>query len=175
MLFKRDASHRKRFRGYPPPDAATLRKFYKIFGEEGDGAAANGNDDDPNRDVATFETEIEDDEDAEEERERVRHLVSDLADLFVEASEGKVDRPAALRHLLINRRGNALVHRMRAAQKRQQQTTTKEKSMTDNRADQLMTIAKADSGARIFVIAERTQRSPRVIRRSSKASRRRRR
>src|ERR1700720_1771476 len=52
--------------------------------------------------VAVFETEIDDDspQAADAERERVQHLVSALADLCVEASEGRLSRPAALRHLL---------------------------------------------------------------------------
>ena len=66
-----------------------------------------------------------DDEDDSEQVEQTKHLVSDLADLCVEASEGQTDRPTALRALLHTARGNALVHRLRAAQKRLQKKEQK--------------------------------------------------
>jgi hypothetical protein len=98
---------------------------------------------------------VEDDAEREPDHQQTKHLVDTLSDLMVAGSEGRLTKPAAIRHLLFSDRGNALVHRMRAARK-QQPTTKKEKPMTDNRADELVSIAKADRGSGIFVVAERT-------------------
>ena len=76
--------------------------------------------------------------------EQTKHLVSDLADLCVEASEGQTSRPEALRALLHTARGNALVHRLRGAQKRLQKK--EQKAMTKNTTEQWHAIAKKDGG-----------------------------
>ncbi len=90
--------------------------------------------------------EGEDDErDDAVEREQTKHLVDVIADLVVEGSEGRIDRPTALRHLLHTAAGNSLVHRMRRKRLRKR----KERTMVD-RSEGLRAIVKASGGLEAF-------------------------
>jgi hypothetical protein len=74
------------------------RAFYRDFARKAEAAAANAGNNGGNG----------------------RHEVDVIADLVAEASEGRLDRAAALRFLLTTTHGNALLRRLQRTRKQQQ-------------------------------------------------------
>jgi hypothetical protein len=91
---------------------------------------------------ADLAEELDEEEDDRQDEEARKHLASQVADLFVEAHEGRLTRPEALRHLMHTPRGAELLRRLHLAQKLQKR---KERtSMTHT--EQLALIAKEAGG-----------------------------
>jgi hypothetical protein len=132
---------RRRALSYAPSDVTRYKRhgLVPIRKLDGDDVAV---DDDAVRRLIEQDDEADND-DEREQVEQTKHLVSTLADLIAEGSEGRTDRPAALRHLLFNRDGQALVHRMRRAKRLERR---KENAMT-----KWEDIAKAEGGADAIV------------------------